>query len=95
MIKHKSMNRSIDCSIEPLRAGRLSSPLRATIPLFPDQSNLPSTLLNSPVSLTHSMPTSNGSINYSTSSSSDVGLERSRSKEQDKSAMDFTDIESK
>lgn len=69
-------------NIEPLRSGRLSSPLRGTTPRFHGDNHLQ---ITSPVSLAHSVPITNPISPLSTA--------RDLSKDYEKASMDFTDVE--
>ena len=83
------------CSfLEPMRNGRMSSPLRAINPLFGEHANPQSISITSPLSLGHSVPLTNGSTHFTTQS---VGISLDRSpeinKEREKQPMDYTDLE--
>ena len=80
--------------LEPIRNGRLSSPLRNITPLFSEHGNPQSISITSPLPLGHSMPPSNANTDFTTHSLG-IALERSPdlSKECGKQPMDYTDLE--
>jgi hypothetical protein len=82
--------------IEPIKNGRLSSPLRLTTPLVNENGHIRSKSPTYSSSLRPTITTTNTNGNY-TNNSAVTAIERSRdvSREREKGPLDYTDLEGK